>query len=224
MDLSYARGLFIRTKNLKGLEIIFVGSKETHRQIQSLKFSKEQTIQYLELETHSRGEKFQKGFLQATGALVLFHHPRSKLPRANYQTLLEISETFTGWGAFTLHFSKRKNLFLKLVAAYSNFVRLQFFQISYLDHCIFSSRTLLERIQIPRDSIFEDTILCRNLRALQKPKLLALPSFTSPVRFEKKGMLRQFFLNQFVKILFFLGVETQKIYSIYERSLWLNRK
>jgi hypothetical protein len=96
--------------------------------------------------------------------------------------------------------------------------------IYYLDHCIFVRRDLLIDIGIPEVEIFEDTILCLNLKKYAKPKLLNKNSITSSIRFDKNGYYFQSFLNQLMKIGFYLNIPLSKLNYFYEKSLELNAK
>ncbi|WP_413291251.1 hypothetical protein [Bdellovibrio sp. HCB337] len=167
----------------------------------------------------TRAERLQMGFEKAQGEMVLFHHPRSRISPEGIQFLLKNSQRRI-WGGFTHRFDKDHWL-LRFTSWYSNHVRSRTISVLYLDHCIFFHRDLYTD-EIPPIPVFEDTLLCYNLRKHQRPMVAPYPSVTSAVRFEKNGIYRQALLNQLLKWGFYLGVPYDTMNKFYEKGLQLN--
>jgi len=212
---------------LENFELIVVDSNSddlTISKIQSFSLFKE-SPEFLKIITTSlskRGEKLNLGLKHSEGEIVLLHHPRSFIPENGIRRLYNL-ESNINWGAFTHNFNK-KHFLLKFTSWYSNYIRGKMKSIYYLDHCIFVRRELLIVVRIPELEIFEDTILCLNLKKYAKPYLLKENSITSSVRFDKNGYYFQSFLNQLMKIGFYLNISLSKLNYFYEKSLELNAK
>ena len=167
----------------------------------------------------TRAERLNIGFDKAKGSMILYYHPRSYVDPKGIEYLIEHCEKVM-WGAFTHQFDHAHPL-LKFTSWYSNKIRGQGRSIFYLDHCIFFHRSLRKK-PLPLVEIFEDTLLSCQLKDQQRPLLLPFTSTTSAVRFRKNGFWKQAFLNQILKIGFYLKVSDQTMNSIYEKNLDLN--
>jgi glycosyltransferase involved in cell wall biosynthesis len=214
-------------QNLKYFELIVVDSNsedETLSIIQNFPLFKEnpQYLKIISTSSTKRGEKLNLGLSESRGELILLHHPRSFIPEEGISVLFRLKEDIK-WGAFRHNFNK-SHFLLKFTSWYSNYIRGKIRSIYYLDHCIFANRELLLLIGIPKVEIFEDTILCLNLKKKYKPILLKEYSITSSVRFDKNGYYFQSILNQFMKIGFYLRIPYSKLNYFYEKSLELNAK
>lgn len=172
-------------------------------------------------DTRSRGLRYNQGIALASYPMILFHHPRSNLMREGLMHLLEHSKK-DFWGAFTHRFDLPHPL-LTFTSWYSNYVRGDLKHIYYLDHCIFSSKSLLSKIGgFPGIEIFEDTEICLKLRAISSPVRFPFYSTTSAVRFRKNGPWKQAMLNQKMKILYHLKRDPNSMYKMYEKNINLN--
>ncbi len=214
-------------RNLKNFELIVVDSRSedsTVSTIQNFPLFREQpeSLKIISTSSTKRGEKLNLGLLESRGDLILLHHPRSFIPEEGISVLFSLKEDIK-WGAFRHKFNKRHFL-LKFTSWYSNFIRGKMKSIYYLDHCIFANRKILLEVGIPEVEIFEDTILCLNLKKKYKPILLKENSITSSVRFDKNGYYFQSVINQLMKIGFYLRVPYSKLNYFYEKSLELNAK
>lgn len=172
----------------------------------------------LRLETRSRGARLQAGIEACSGGLILLHHPRSLVEPEGLRWLAAHAGELS-WGGFTHAFDWDHPL-LRLTSWYSNNVRARR-GILYLDHCVFFRRELLTR-PIPPVEIFEDTELSLILRRSGPPRLLPFASTTSAVRFRRNGPLRQFWLNQRLKLEYYRGRSDRAMNESYERGLGLN--
>lgn len=180
------------------------------------------SVKILQTAIQARGAKLKIGLENSSGERFLFHHPRSIPERDGIQYLIEC-DTIPEWGGFKHAFDLQHPL-LRFTSFYSNHIRAGIKSIFYLDHCIFAEREILKKIEFPVTEIFEDTLLCLRLRKLTKGKLLPFISKTSAIRFEKNGIYFQAFINQLMKLGFFLKIPFPILNKIYERALKLNSK
>ena len=172
-------------------------------------------------EAPTRAERLNLGFLRSSGSMILFHHPRSRLPDTAIAGLARrLDEKF--WGGFT-HAFDVQHPFLKFTSFYSNFFRGRIRGIIYLDHCIFFHRSLWAG-PLPPVEIFEDTILSDFLRRHSLPQILPELSTTSAIRFVKNGIYFQSLMNQLLKLGYYLKIPHRRLNLIYEKGLDLNGK
>ena len=213
--------------SLKDFELIVVDSKSEDLTISTIEsfpifIENPDLLKIISTSLVKRGEKLNLGLLESRGETVLLHHPRSFIPGKGISVLLGLKENIK-WGAFRHKFNNNHFL-LNFTSYYSNNIRGKLKSIYYLDHCIFANRELLLKVGIPKVEIFEDTILCLNLKKYYKPILLKENSITSSIRFDKNGYYFQSFLNQLMKIGFYLKIPLPKLNYFYEKSLELNSK
>ncbi|TGL53647.1 hypothetical protein EHQ55_00625 [Leptospira meyeri] len=175
-------------------------------------------IQINTTEAFTRAERLNIGFHKSKGEIVLFHHPRTKLPREAIDHLIQLSgqkDKKNIWGGFLHHFDK-EHFLLELISWYSNWIRVRCKGIVYLDHCIFFDRNLWKS-DLSLDFIFEDTELSQKFRNTTWPVLLPFTAITSAHRFEKNGIIKQSLLNLFLKFGHFLRLPSSLLFSFYQR-------
>lgn len=177
-------------------------------------------IPYLVLENSTRGARLHHGIEQASFEHILLQHPRSQIEPEGIAYLLS-HHTQMNWAAFKHRFD-HKHLLLRYISWYSNHVRVEKKQITYLDHCIVLNRNCYTEA-IPDIAIFEDTALSYQLQKHTQPKLLPFYATTSAIRFLDRGILRQFLMNQALKLLYHSGLNSSLMNRIYESKLNLNQ-
>ncbi|TGL40363.1 glycosyltransferase [Leptospira perdikensis] len=169
-------------------------------------------------EAVKRAERLNIGFHRSKGEVILFHHPRTKLPKEAIEHLIQIScasERPMIWGGFIHQFDK-SHFLLRFISWYSNFIRLKWQGIVYLDHCIFFDRKFWKS-DLSSEYLFEDTELSIQFRKIEQPVLLPYLAITSAHRFEKNGILQQAFINQILKLGYFLRLPSSFLFSLYQR-------
>lgn len=179
---------------------------------------KVEIISISQLEGVSRAERLNIGFHKSKGDMILFHHPRSYLPKEAIDVLIELScqkEREICWGGF-LHQFDKEHLILRFISWYSNFIRCKQKGIVYLDHCIFFDKRLWNS-DLKIQSIFEDTELSLKFRKVVWPNLLPYYTITSAHRYNKNGIIKQSILNQILKLGYFLKLPSSFLYSLYQR-------
>ncbi len=174
------------------------------------------------LPKSSRAARLNHGIQAANTMVVLLQHPRSIISSEGLLLLKEKHQELK-WAAFTHQFDER-HYFLKFISWYSNQVRVKRKSIVYLDHCIFINQKFVRLDPIPDLAVFEDTALSNALSSQCKPSLLSAVVTTSAIRFLDRGIYKHFFLNQWIKILYLLKMDSCKINRIYEKKLNLNQE
>lgn len=177
---------------------------------------------YQILPGSTRGERFNFALQNDSSNILVFVHPRSKISSSAIAEIYNIS-SFSNWGGLTHKFDYSHPL-LEFTSWWSNCVRGDIKGIFYLDHIIWCRRHLIVKIGgFPCSPIFEDTILSEKLLKHSKPTRINSISLTSASRFVRNGIIKQSILNQYAKILYYLGHPLDLVDSKYEKKLNLNR-
>ncbi|PIQ56744.1 MAG: glycosyl transferase, family 2 [Bdellovibrionales bacterium CG12_big_fil_rev_8_21_14_0_65_38_15] len=177
---------------------------------------------YLASSYNNRAGRLNDGVNATTTDWLIFHHPRSLLPKGAIETILNFKEPC--WGGFTHSFDRNHPL-LAFTSWWSNHIRGNLRSIYYLDHCLFSHRSLLtDHPPFGSKDIFEDTEFCLKLRKKMKGKRIKkFAVITSSIRFQKNGLYQQALLNQYLKARYFLSADSQEMNIDYEENLNLNQ-
>ena len=170
----------------------------------------------LSLPDSHRAARMNAGAAAARGDVFLFHHPRSVLPAEAADVLARgLEDESVVYGGFT-HGFDREAWILRFTSWWSNRVRSRR-GILYLDHCIFVRRDAFERAGgWPDAPIFEDTIFPKALSRVGRMAVLPASVTTSARRFVDRGLYKHSAVNQFLKLLFVLGVGPDRLNRLYE--------
>ena len=220
---GYFKKILDELCGIEGVEIIIVdgGSSDGTE-----KLCKSLADRCFLIQNSSRGQRMNYGYKMSKGEILLFHHPRSFISK---HAVYELKKNYAAagqdfWGGFT-HKFERNSTGLRFTSWYSNHIRRKIFGIIYLDHCIFATRNLIEKVGgFPEREIFEDTVFSRKMYKFSRPLLLKNDSITSCVRFEENGFLIQSIMNQVMKICFLCGMSDIRMNTIYEKGLNLNKR
>jgi glycosyltransferase involved in cell wall biosynthesis len=181
-------------------------------------------VQVIETEVQNRAQRLNVGIAASQGEVILLHHPATLLPEGVALELIAaaIAEPEVAWGGFH-HSFDLDHWLLQFTSWYSNTVRPRWSRVLYLDHCIFARRTLLEQIGgVPDMDIFEDTALSDRCSRIAPPRLLAGKVTTSARRFRQRGIYRQAFLNQTLKLMYHARLDPQWMNRLYEWQSQIN--
>lgn len=214
---NYVQKSFPLLAELSDTEVIIVDS---HSEDGTAELALKYGFNLIHSRTNSRAVRIKEGVKKSKGDIILLHHPRSLLTIDGLRYLIDYGK---GWGAFKHQFDSQHWL-LSFTSFWSNYGRGSR-GIFYLDHCIFFERRMKGEIENLKEvDIFEDTEICKILRRISKPELLPFSSTTSAVRFNSNGVFKQAYLNQKLKIQYYLGTSHGKMNKNYEDKLNLNSK
>ena len=225
MRLQFHQKIIQSYKDFPNCDLLWVIGPNEDGTYEDLMEHQQQVIQ---TNSNSRAERINTGIKASKHDLILVNHPRSFLSEEAIEHLSNIDTNESNiWGGFTHEFHQAKHPILKFASFYSNLVRFGLFGIIYLDHCIFFTRNLIspqDTAPVPLVEIFEDTLFSRKLLKLAKPRRIKEKSYTSAVRFNNNGVMRQSLMNQKLKLKFLFGFSKEKMNEEYEKDLNLNSR
>ena len=179
-------------------------------------FSKDKTfekIYYPKIrKTKYRSRQMNRGADLAKTDYIWFVHADSVL---HEDSVLAIEDSGLEAGCFKVRFGKA-SLLMKMEEFFSN-IRVPMRNLAFGDQGIFIKRELFEEIGGYKDMpIMEDYQLSLDLskRGIKFGQL-DLPIYTSPVRFEKNGIIKQVIKMQVLQKRFRDGEDIWKIYEDY---------
>lgn len=202
----------IQLNKLKGdKEVIVVdgGSKDNTKEI-AARFAK------VILSEKGRGNQMNKGAEEASGDILWFVHSDSVLTENSIGEIqLAIDEGNIG-GGFSIRFYDYNTLFMKYISVTSN-LRAKYLGLYFGDQGIFARTDVFKKLGgYPRQEIMEDWDFSLVMKKRGKLKLLDTPIGTSARRFKSGGQLRTHLLMHKIKLLYILGMSTDKLAEIYK--------
>jgi len=149
-----------------------------------------------------RASQMNAGAKQATGDIFLFLHADTVLPMNGLKDIQQVIESGKQAGRFRLQFDDT-SWQMKLYASYTRF---PFF--SYGDQGFFVTRAVFEQlngfdVKVP----FEDIDFYKRLSQITKPVILKSAVTTSARRFQSVGRAKQKWVNFWLVLLYYLGVD-----------------
>ena len=208
---------WIKNQDVKS-ELIIIDNGSTDGTVQLC----QQYWKVFSLSGSNRAERLNKWFEYINWDIVLFHHPVSILPQNTFSKIEQVLEWNWVWWWYS-HSFDIKDIVLNFTSWYSNNIRWKLSWILYLDHMIFAKVEKVKKIWgFPHLDIFEDTVFSQRMRKISKPIILKDKIITSARRFQKRGIWKQAFLNQYLKIMFHLWIGDKKMNKVYEKNEWFN--
>tara|TARA_Y100000034_G_C6811963_1_gene364943 strand:+ start:140 stop:787 length:648 start_codon:yes stop_codon:yes gene_type:complete len=142
---------------------------------------------------------------------LLFLHADTLLPN---NALININKTLTNHigGKFVLKFNS-KNLILKLLPILTNLI-----DFSYGDQAFFIRKNIFFKLKgYKKLKLLEDYDFYKRMKKQGKIKIIKTPVLTSPRRFKEKGILRTTFFMLYIKLIYFMGGDLEKLsYRYYK--------
>ncbi len=165
-----------------------------------------------------RGIQQNAGAIFSRGTILCFLHDDT-VPPPEFPYLIRRAcrDGQAAPGCFKLRFQP-SNRALGLIAAWAN-LRTAVFKLPYGDQCLFCRRDLFERAGGfgPR-YLMEDVDLVRKLRKMKGRNaisFLPVPVYSSPYRYQRKGILRASLQNHSTFLLSALGCDERTLYGRY---------
>lgn len=162
-----------------------------------------------------RAAQMNAGVQHASADILWFLHADSWLPKHADELIRDaLAGSDRSWGFFQVRLSG-SNLMLRIVERMMNW-RSNLTGIASGDQGMFVTRDLFERIGgFPAIALMEDIAISGKLKAAGRPVCPTQKLVTSSRRWEKNGMLRTIILMWKLRLLYFLGVEPDKLAHMY---------
>jgi rSAM/selenodomain-associated transferase 2 len=162
-----------------------------------------------------RGLQMNRGALAAKGTVFLFLHADTQLEEGWSRGIeAALSDTAVAGGAFTLRIDGDERHF-RLIELWVK-VRCTVFGLPYGDQGIFVRRAVFQELGGYRDiPLMEDVDLVRRIKRTGRIKLLSRKAITSARKWSREGWIKVSLMNQFLMILFRLGVDPRRLAKLY---------
>lgn len=163
----------------------------------------------------SRGYQLHSGALKSNNEILLFLHADTFLPNNAVELICKSLNTSSKhWGRFAIKFSNSSPVF-KAIAWFMN-IRSSLTGVVTGDHAIFTKRKSYFKCGGFSDFIImEDISFSNRMKSLSRP--ICLPEYvvTSSRKWEKQGTLKTIFTMCKLRLLFFIGIPTEKLAKFY---------
>lgn len=180
--------------------------------------TKEIAARFVKVISSKRGRASQmnEGAKHAHGNILWFVHSDSIVKENSIEEIqLAIDEGYIG-GGFSLKFYDYSTLFMKYISTTSN-LRSKYFGLYFGDQGIFVKKEIFESLGgFPEQEIMEDWEFSLAMKKTGKLKLINANIGTSARRFKQGGQLRTHLLMHKIKLLYILGMPTDRLTKIYK--------
>lgn len=170
------------------------------------------------LTTSPRGRAAQmnRGAELATGDVLLFLHVDCQLPQGAAAGLMQALRDGYRCGSFRHRIDAPQSLYRCI--EWGDAVRQRWLQMPYGDQALFVERELFHQVGgYPAVPLMEDVRLVRQLRRRERLAVVNDCAITDARRWKRRGVVRQFLLNQFVLLAERIGVPLEQLAKLYYR-------
>ncbi len=165
-----------------------------------------------------RAVQQNSGAAAAGSSVLLFLHADTILPQDfEYEVFKTLSAKKTACGAFNLKISGKKKhlLFVSLLIN----IRSTLFGSPYGDQALFMTKRTFEKAEGFKELfIMEDYEFVSRLKKTGRIRISRKKVITSGRRWDTVGLLRTFFINMKMRILFHAGTDSEKLRRIYYKQ------
>jgi len=152
----------------------------------------------------------------AAGDYLLFLHADTVMSDDAQSRLLVTIQKHPVWGRFDVRLSGHYSIF-RVVEYFMN-LRSRVTGIATGDQAIFVNRDVFHKLGgYPEIPLMEDIVLSTQLRRWDSPLCIASKIISDSRRWESNGVIRTIVLMWVLRFLFFVGVDADKLASIYYR-------
>lgn len=162
-----------------------------------------------------RARQMNRGAAAARAPVLLFLHADTRLPADADQALLDgLAQGRHRWGRFDVRIDGRARV-LPLVARMMN-LRSRWTGIATGDQALFVQREAFDAVGgFPDQPLMEDVEISRRLGRLSAPLCLRQTVLTSGRRWDQHGPWRTIVLMWRLRLLYWLGVEPERLARLY---------
>ena len=162
----------------------------------------------------SRSRQLNIGAERAKGTYLIFLHADTILDNQAIESLLNIEDCFN-WGFFKIKLNSKK--FKYKVLAYLINLRTKICNYATGDQVLIIKKNIFDSLNgYKQINLMEDIEIINRLKKNSSPKLLRGSAITSVRRWEKNGFFKTIILMRTLRILYYLGVSTDKLRRMYK--------
>ncbi|MBI2487013.1 MAG: TIGR04283 family arsenosugar biosynthesis glycosyltransferase [Deltaproteobacteria bacterium] len=172
----------------------------------------------VKLFTSKKGRAIQMnlGAKKARNEYILFLHADTLVDAICMSKLKnEITSNGVEWGWFSIKLNSPRLAF-RIIETGAN-LRASLTRTPLGDHGIFVRKDIFDRVGgFPEIDLMEDIEFVKKIKLISKKGIkIKAPVYTSVRRFEKSGILKTFFTMWLLRILYYLGVSSEKLAKYY---------
>ncbi len=161
-----------------------------------------------------RALQMNLGAKSATGDILVFLHCDTRLPDEAMRLIRQVVENGYAWGRFDISLAC-KGWVYRLIERMVN-LRSRLRRIGTGDQAMFVTADVFKQCEgYPEIALMEDIAMCKKLNRHGRPGLIKKAVVTSARRWQNQGVLETIFLMWKLRLLFWLGVDSTHLASLY---------
>ena len=162
-----------------------------------------------------RAAQMNLGAAHASGDVLLFLHADNILPPDAGESLIQAcAGGGVEWGWFRVRLSGQSPAY-RIIAGMMN-LRARLSSVGTGDQALFVAAPLFRRIGgFPELPLMEDIAICKRLRGIARPRVLAATTVTSSRRWDEQGIARTVLRMWRLRLLYFFGVSPARLARSY---------
>ncbi len=173
-------------------------------------------VDCLVFSSPGRARQMNLGAVEARGEWLWFLHADSGLLAKPGDYLAAILASRSGWGRCDIQLDDPGAIY-RVIGRMMNW-RSRLTGIATGDQGLFIRRELFGEVGRYADiPLMEDVELCRRLRRVQQPTAVSHRLQTSARRWQRHGVWRTLFLMWRLRLAYFLGVDPQRLATVYRQ-------
>ena len=164
-----------------------------------------------------RAAQMNLGAKSSDGDILVFLHCDTRLPGDAMQLIRRVIENGYAWGRFDISLES-KGLIYRVIERMVN-LRSRVRRIGTGDQAMFIASSLFNKCEgYPQIALMEDIAICKKLNRHSRPGLIKKAVVTSARRWQNKGALETILLMWKLRFLFWIGVDSNRLASMYEND------
>jgi len=197
-----------------GVEVVVVDGGSRDATVQRARLRADKVVQ----SPRGRAVQMNAGAEKASGDMLLFLHPDTRLPNEAERLVMDgLEKSGRSWGRFNVRIAGRSRL-LPIVALMIN-LRSRLTGIATGDQAIFVKRDTFKAVGgYPAIALMEDVALSKRLKRVSRPLCLSARASTSGQRWDRNGVFATIWLMWRLRWAFYFGADPAELAKDYEQA------